>query len=108
MGEVGFDNGNVVSYAGMANREEAEALGGQLESMDYFKEKGANVMLVRHDDEGTVMSFVVADGVWADPAKVNEFETRVRQVAPAVGWLPVVMRLVDSRLAVEKEELIEP
>jgi hypothetical protein len=108
VGEVEFDNGNVVRYAGMANSEEAEELGGQLESMGYFKEKGANVMLVRHEDEGTVVSFVVADGVWADPSKVNEFEARMREAAPAVGGLPVVMRLVDSRLVVEKEELIEP
>lgn len=108
VGEVGFDNGNVVTYEGMANREEAEALGGQLESMGYFKERGANVMLIRHEDEGTVFSFVVADGVWGDPAKVRAFEAKVREAAPAVGGLPVVMRLVDERLVVRVDELIEP
>jgi predicted Fe-Mo cluster-binding NifX family protein len=105
--EVRFDNDNVVYCEGVATRDEAEELGRKLGSMGFFRGKGANVLFIRHYGEGTTLAFVVAEEGWTNPQKVSEFETIVREAAPAVGGLPLVMHLVDKQLELKKDELIE-
>ena len=107
VGQVRFDNDNLVYYEGMATREEARALGQQLDSTGFFRGKGANVLLIRHNGEGTTLAFVVADEAWSNPAKVSNFETIVRDAAPAVGGLPIGLHLVNPQLELKKEELVE-
>jgi hypothetical protein len=63
------------------------------------------VFLTSHDN-GTTLAFVVADGVWNNPAKISNFETIVRDVAPIVGGLPIEMHLVNTQLQVETDEII--
>jgi hypothetical protein len=56
--------------------------------------------------DGAIISFVVKDGTWNNPAMVAVFEKIARQQAPAVGGLPITLRLVNTSLAVEKSELL--
>lgn len=106
VGEVRFDGSDGVYYEGSATKDEAQALGRQFESMGFFRGKGANVFLVRHDD-GTTLAFVVVGEAWNTPSRVSSFEAIVRDVAPIVGGLPIDMHLVNTQLQVEKEEVIE-
>ena len=108
VGEVRFDGSDGVYYAGPATTKAlAQALGERFKSMGFFRGKGVNVMLTRHDD-GTTLAFVVAvDGAWNDPKMVSNFEAIVREVAPTVGGLPIDMHLVNTHLEVKKDEVIE-
>lgn len=106
VGEVSFDGSDGVYYEGSATKAQAQALGRWFKSKGYFKGKGVNVFLTMHDD-GTTVAFVVADGVWNNPNKVNNFEAIVRDIAPMVGGLPIDLHLVNTQLQVEKEEVIE-
>jgi hypothetical protein len=105
VGEVSFDGGDGVYYEGSATKAQAQALGRWFESKGFFRGKGVQVFLTRHDD-GTTLVFIVADGVWNNPSKVSNFEAIVRDVAPIVGGLPIDMHLVNTQLQLEKDELI--
>jgi hypothetical protein len=105
VGEVSFDGGDGVYYEGSATKAQAQALGRWFESKGFFRGKGVQVFLTRHDD-GTTLAFIVADGVWNNPSKVSNFEAIVRDVAPIVGGLPIDMHLVNTQLQLEKDELI--
>jgi hypothetical protein len=106
VGEISFDGSDGVYYEGSADKAQAQALGRRFESMGFFRGKGANVFLIRHDD-GTTLEFVVAGEAWDNPSKVSDFETIVRDVAPTVGGLPIDMHLVNTQLQVEKDEVIK-
>ena len=103
---VGFGGSNGIYYEGSATKDEAQALGQRLESMGFFRGKGSNVFLTKHDD-GTTLAFVVVGEAVNNPAKVSSLEAIVREVAPTVGGLPVKMRLVDTQLQVKTDELIQ-
>ena len=92
-----------VFYSGTATKNDAQALGNALKTIGYFTDNGANVFVAKGKD-GTVVSFVVQDGTWNNPAMVANFETIARQEAPTVGGLPITLRLVNTSLAVEKSE----
>ena len=94
-----------VFYSGTATKDEAQALGNALKTIGFFTDKGANVFVAKGKD-GTIVSFVVADGTWSNPTMVADFETIVRQEAPTVGGLPITLRLVNTSLAVEKSEVL--
>jgi hypothetical protein len=106
VGEVSFDGGDRVYYAGSATKAHAQALGRWFKSKGFFRGKGVNVFLTRHDD-GTTLAFVIADGVWNNPNKVSNFEAIVRDIAPMVGGLPIDMHLVNTQLELKKDELIQ-
>jgi hypothetical protein len=57
--------------------------------MGFFRGKGANVFLIRHDDDGTTLAFVIVGEAWNNPSRVSSFEAIVRDVAPTVGGLPM-------------------
>jgi len=107
VGEVNFDGLDGVYYEGSATEAEAQALGQRFKSMGFFRGKGANVFLIRHDDDGTTLAFVTVGEAWNDPAKVSSLEAIVRDVAPTVGGLPIEMHLVNTHLALKKDELIQ-
>jgi hypothetical protein len=104
VGSVGFGNDTVV-YEGAATQAEAQALGQKLQSLGFFSGKGVDVILAKHPDSTTI-AFVVSDGVWNDASAVSDFEDMVRQVAPAVGGLPVKMHLLSTKMQKEKDETI--
>lgn len=104
VGEVDFAGGDAVIYEGTATQADAQALGQQFKTIGFFGGKGANVFLTK--DGGTTITFVVADGTWSNPTMVTDFETIVRSVAPSVGGLPIDLRLDNTTLTVEKDEMV--
>jgi hypothetical protein len=107
VGEANFDGNDGVYYEGSATKAEARALGRRFESMGFFRGKGANVFLIRHDHEDTTLAFVIVGEAWKSPSTVSSLEYIVRDVAPLIGGLPIDMHLVNAQLQVEKDELIE-
>jgi hypothetical protein len=105
VGEANFDGNDGVYYEGSATKAEAQALGRRFKSMGFFRGKGVNVFLIRHDDDGTTLAFVIVRE--ANPSRVSSLEAIVRDVAPIVGGLPIHMHLVNPQLQVEKEELMQ-
>jgi hypothetical protein len=105
VGEVSFNGKDGVYYEGSVTKAEAKALGERFQSMGFFRGKGANVFLIRHDDEGTTLAFVIVRE--ASPALVSSVEHIVRDVAPVVGGLPIQMHIVNAQLQVEKDETIQ-
>ncbi len=105
VGEVDFAGGDAVIYEGTATQADAQALGQQFKTIGFFGGKGANVFLTK--DGGTTITFVVADGTWSNATMVTDFETIVRSVAPSVGGLPIDLRLDNTTLTVEKDEMVK-
>jgi hypothetical protein len=104
VGDVDFGGGDAVIYEGTATQADAQALGQQLKTIGFFSGKGANVFLAK--DGGTTITFVVSDGTWNNPTMVTGFETIVRSVAASVGGLPIDLRLDNTTLTVEKDEMV--
>ena len=92
---------DVVYYFGDATDANAHALASALQSAGYFTGGGFSVALLK--GEGTVISFVVQDDLWNNPAVAATLEKLVRQVAPSVGGLPVRLRLLDRGMDVKQE-----
>jgi len=105
VGEVKFGGVDGVYYEGSATKSQAQALGQRLEAMGFFSGKGANVILIRHAD-GTTLAFVLKHG-WDNPQMVSGFEAVAREVAPAIGGLPINLQLVSTQIQVERDEVIQ-
>lgn len=84
-----------VIYSGLATKADATALGNVLKSNEYFQERGASVLLHK-GIASTTISFGVQDGVWNQAGILSSFEELAREVASAVGGLPIEIQLVDS------------
>ena len=91
-----------VYYSGSATKQDAEALGAALKADGFFTDRGATVLLSKGND-GTVVSFVVQDGIWDQPDMVAGFEEVGRQVAPSVGGFPIKVRLANTQQQTKKE-----
>lgn len=89
-------------YSGTATESEARALGQQLQEIKFFTDRGVSVKFAR-DPGGTVLGFVVNEGVWDDPDMLKSFEEVVRQLAPTIGGLPINIQLMDVAGEVKKE-----
>jgi hypothetical protein len=100
---VGNDH---IYYFGSSTDAQAQALGEALKSAGFFVGKGFDVFLNKQSD-GTTLSFIVGDGAWDDAALVSNFETITRQAAPAIGGLPVRLRLENTVLEVKKDEMVK-
>jgi hypothetical protein len=107
VGEVRFSGGDGVFYEGSATKAEAQALGQRLQSKGFFQRRGVNVILTRHDDDGTTLALVVGNEAWNNTVKVSGFEAIVRDVAPTIVGLPIDMHLVNSQLQLKKDEVVE-
>lgn len=94
-----------VIYSGQATQDQATALGNALKQAGYFQDRGVTVLLSK-GASGTVISYVVQDGVWNNATMVNDFAIITRSVASTVGGLPIDMRLVNSTEVVEKDEVV--
>jgi hypothetical protein len=103
-GKVLFGNDEVI-YSGTATQDEATALGNALKSIRYLQDRGVTVRLDKGTG-GTVISFVVTDGAWNKPEIVSVFEGIAKQVAPAVGGLPVQLRLLNTNRVVEESSTV--
>jgi hypothetical protein len=90
-----------IYYFGSATEADARALGRALKTAGFFLDRGFSVFLSK--GEGTVLSLVVREGIWDQPDSVTAYENLARQVAPAVGGLPITLRLINTELAIKKE-----
>jgi len=107
-------------YLGDADEDQANALSDELKSEGYFAGKGVDVFLSIHKDD-RVISYVVNQTAWTDPADVRGFQELTRKVvanavfseptgdpnalgtvAPAHFKLPIQVHLVDSSMTVQK------
>jgi hypothetical protein len=95
-----------VFYSGAATRQDAQVLGRALAAAGYFVDQGAAAGLTK-DQRGSIISFVVRDGSWNDAALVDAFYGLAHSVAPSAGGLPLKFRLVDSKLRMKKQMLVE-
>jgi hypothetical protein len=101
VGRVAIGVKDEVYYYGSATPAQADALGRALQNAKYFVDSGSTVVLAK--DATSSISFVLSNNAWNLPGAVFGFETLVRQVAPAVGGLPVDLRLLNSQMGIEKE-----
>jgi hypothetical protein len=100
VGKLTIGTKDVAYYFGDANNGDASALGEALRTAGYFTGQGATVALLK--GEGTVISFVVQDGFWNEPAVTATLQRLVRQIAPAVGGLPIEVRLLDRNMDIKQ------
>jgi hypothetical protein len=106
VGKATVGANDVVYYFGDAGAADARALGEALRSAGYFSDKGVTAALLK--GEGTVISFVVQEGMWDQPAAIATLDRLVRQIAPAVGGLPVELRLLDRDMAIKQAMTVQP
>lgn len=105
VGRVTIGARDIVYYFGSATQADATALGHALETAGYFTGSGFTVELLK--GEGTVVSFLVQEGAWEQPAAVATLERLVGQVAPSIGGLPIQLRLVDRDMETRKAVTIQ-
>jgi len=91
---------DIIYYFGDATVADAKTLSDALRSAGYFTDQGVAVALLK--GEGTVISFVVQDGLWERPEAIATLDRLVRQVAPSVGGLPVELRLLDRNMDIKQ------
>jgi len=84
-----------VYYSHAATREDAAALGRALQTVGFFRDQGAAVLFSRNNG-GSIVSFVLQDGIWNNAAAVAGFEEIGRRIAPVTGGFPIEIRLVDA------------
>jgi hypothetical protein len=96
---------DLVYYFGDATDADARALGEALRSAGYLTDQGVAVAILK--GEGTVISFVVQDGLWDNPAALATLDRLVRKIAPSAGGLPIKMRLLDRNMAIQQEVTVE-
>ncbi|HEY1903316.1 MAG TPA: hypothetical protein VGG56_12835 [Terracidiphilus sp.] len=94
-----------VFYSGSATEAEAKALGEVLRGNGYFSDKGVTVLLDK-EASGTVVSFVVKQGLWDTAGIPAGFDELGREAAPAVGGFPIKVRLLNKTYDVEKESSV--
>jgi hypothetical protein len=96
---------DAIYYFGTATEADAEALGHALHASGYFSDSGVTVALLK--GEGTVISFVVQEGVWDQPDAIATLARLVRQIAPSAGGLPVTLRLLNREMEIKKAVTVQ-
>ena len=95
-----------IYYSHAATRQDAQALGDALTKIGFAPASTASIFLSKDKSEGTVVSFVLQDGFWNRPGVAWSFENIGRGVAPAIGGLPVKVRLINNKKEVQKELVV--
>jgi hypothetical protein len=89
-----------------ATEQDAKTLGEELKAVAYFRDHGVAVELIKGKHR-VAPGFFVHDNVWDSPKSVSAFTELCRQIAPAVGGLPLELRLLDSDGNTKKEVKVE-
>jgi hypothetical protein len=100
VGKTMIGTKDIVYYFGDATLADAKGLGEALRSAGYFADRGATVAILK--GEGTAISFVVQEGLWDNPAALATLDKLVRQIAPAVGGLPIELRMLDRAMTIKQ------
>ncbi|HLK50383.1 MAG TPA: hypothetical protein VKT49_19720 [Bryobacteraceae bacterium] len=90
-----------IYYSHAATPDDARTLGRALHTLGYFTDRGSSVLLSKNRG-GTVVSFVLSEGLWNSAPTVASFAEVGRRIAPSVGGLPLEIRLVDTAWNVHK------
>jgi hypothetical protein len=104
IGRLLIGNGGEIYYYGSATEAEAKDLGKALQSVGFFKQE-SSVLLSKGD--ATVLSFVVHEGLWDDPAFVANFQKTVRPAASTVGLFPIKLRFLNNQMETKKEVVLQ-
>jgi hypothetical protein len=105
VGKVTIGAKDTIYYFGSAAEGDAKALGQELQAAGYLQDIGASVVLSKGD--GTVVSFVIQEGVWERPEAVAGFERLAHLVAASIGGLPIKLRLLNPEMETRKEVAIQ-
>jgi hypothetical protein len=103
--KVKIGENDEVFYTGTATKADALALGTELKTDGYFKDRGTSVFLDKGKD-GTTLSMVVKDGVWEKPEILQEEEEVAREVASVVGGFPIHVKVMDKEQQVKKQGIV--
>lgn len=107
-GEVVVGGRDRVVYSGAVPAQQAAALGVALEQLGFFRGQGAAVLATRHDPKSIVqLTFLVAANAPHDTRIMDTVVEVSRRVAPAIGGLPVMARVVDSAGEVRGEQMVQ-
>lgn len=93
-----------VNYSGDATEAQAITLAGALTENGFFDGQSEKDVLLKIKGEQKTVSFVVQEGKWEDSHIQKTFEKIGESIAPALGGLPLTIRLIDDRL-VRKHEI---
>ena len=99
-------NGEIL-YSGKATASEASALGEALKKDGIFQTSVQQTVIFSKKPEGTILAFGMKDGMWDDPQMVSGIEQIGRDAAPAIGGLPITLRMLNSAGVVKKEWVIQ-
>lgn len=95
---------NQLLYSGAATREEAVAMLEVLKAEGAFSEKGSGIaVLLSKTNEGAIVSFPIKTGAAKDPAVLEYYKAVGYKLAPAIGGLPIKVRLLDDNFSREHE-----
>lgn len=107
-GEVVVGGRDRVIYSGAVAAQQAAALGVALEQAGFFRGQGAAVVATRNGPKAAPeLTFLVAADAPHDPRILQTVTEVSRRVAPTVGGLPVVARLVDASGEVRGEQTVQ-
>jgi hypothetical protein len=104
VGKVMMGQNDAIYYYGTATDGDAKALGEALQEAGYLKDLGASETVAK--DAGTSIGFVVNSAAWERLDLSAQFERLARRVAPAVGGMPVELRLLNDNMDVMKSVAI--
>ena len=82
-------------YSGAITSQNVQDTGRTLQSIGYFHDKGALVLLSRAP-ASTEISFVCAEGSWDNPKTVVAFQSLGHRLAQSLGGPPLTIHLVDA------------
>jgi hypothetical protein len=107
-GEVRVGSRDRVDYAGLATEQQAMDLGNALRGSGFFHDQGAVAILSRaSQSEPAELSLVVAEDSWNNERTVAALASLVRSVAPAIGGLPMRLRLLDLHGVTAREVVVQ-
>ena len=90
-----------IYFSGTATETNARDLGKALQDAGLLRDRGVTVQLIKRNGT-TVIGYIVTDDGWNKPMLVDVFELFTRRAAPAVGGLPIEVRLMDEQCEVKK------
>lgn len=102
--EVGKDQ---IRYSGGVTGAEASALATALQDAGYFTNAGIAVMLRKGPEGRPVIGYVVMESRWRPDLLLN-YESITRSVAPALGGLPLRIKILTGELDTLTESNVWP
>lgn len=96
---IPFRGDHSILYAGAVTRTDAQNLAQALDQAEVadFKEAKIDLLLVKQNGQ-TDLSFLLNDKAAINPAVAEDVNDITRQVAPAIGGLPITVHLLGDNL----------